>query len=337
MKEINCPHCRKRIKVEPLFRHKLIIGDCTKKENWERLMGKDRFDLMETDPPYNLAYSKDRTRKVKTKDGWKLKNERVYSEVGETDKDGKPIRMMPKKEFGAKQNRIYEGMELAGGVPEFDEWLSLANEYQNPKGANVMIFESWKNTVTLWQAIEKYWKIMNMIVWFLPNRHQGFSAKRRFYSKYDIAQVAGKGDINLADEVELNQYLDLMKAKSQKLLDTYEVILYGSKGDSAWGKAKGSRFWMIGDHITWGASSEASTGQNVVFGTKPIQVLVPYIKILSPRNGIVMEPFGGSGSTLIASDIMHRKCRTIEISPTYSEVIINRWQKFTGKEPELIE
>ena len=43
-----------------------------------------------------------------------------------------------------------------------------------------------------------------------------------------------------------------------------------------------------------------------------------------------MEPFGGSGSTMIASEILKRKCRLIEISEIYGEVAINRWEKFTG-------
>lgn len=48
-----------------------------------------------------------------------------------------------------------------------------------------------------------------------------------------------------------------------------------------------------------------------------------------------MEPFGGSGSTLIACEILKRKARCIEIEPLYAEVIITRWEKFTGKKAEL--
>lgn len=87
----------------------------------------------------------------------------------------------------------------------------------------------------------------------------------------------------------------------------------------------------MSDHITFNAVSEAQSGQNVVFGCKPVQILVPYIKTLSQRGGIVMEPFGGSGSTMIASEIMKRRCRTIELSENYAEVIIRRFEKFTGK------
>ena len=304
--------------------HKLVIGDCTDRNNWEKILGRERFDFMFTDPPYRLAYCKERVRKVKTKGGWKLKGQREYDKVGETDKRGKP------KGFGAKQNRTCEGI-AERGVPEYDQWLSIANEFQSPEGANVMIFENWRNVVELWQAIEKYWKIKNIIIWHLPNRHQGFSAKGRFFNKYDIAPLAGEGTINEEYEEEFQEYL---QNKGQKLLDTYQIILYGSKGKNRWNKIKGNKYWTIGDHIDWVAESETSSGQNVVFGTKPTPILVPYIKILSKREGIIMEPFGGSGSTIIASEIMKRKCRAIEISPTYAEVILNRFEKFTGQSPE---
>lgn len=172
-----------------------------------------------------------------------------------------------------------------------------------------------------------------MVIWWLPNRHQGFSAKYRFFSKYDIAPLAGEGVENNDYEAELEDYLH---EKGQKLLDTYEVILYGQKGKSEWGRYKRSKWAKVSDHITWTAETEKSSGQNIIFGTKPVQILVPYVKILSPRNGIVMEPFGGSGSTMIACEIMKRRARVIEISNIYGEVILERWSKFTGKQPQKL-
>jgi len=283
--------------------HKLIIGDCVDRKNWERLLGKERFDYLLTDPPYQLG--------VGTKQGTRLKE----------------------KGFGYKGNRFYLGTKQLGRVPEYDEWLSKANNFQNPGGANVMIFENWKNTVKLWQAIGKYWKIRNMIIWWLPNRHQGFSAPYRFFSKYDIAPLAGEGKLNEEYEKELEDYLN---EKGQKLLDSYEIILYGGRGESYWDIKKGTRWAGISDHITWTAETEKSSGQSVIFGTKPIPILVPYIKILSPRNGIVVDPFVGSGSTIIASEIMKRKARCIEFSPIYGEVILNRVEKFIDEKAKKI-
>ncbi len=251
--------------------HRLIIGDAVKKENWERVLAGERFDFLFTDPPYKLAYTQ-RKRKIKTKEGFKLKE----------------------KGFGFRGNRFYKGVEKRGGVPEYDEWLSLANEYQNPQGANVMIFENWRNTRELWDAIEKYWKIHNMIIWHLPNRHQGFSRPQSFFNKYDI-------------------------------------IIYGQTGESSWDRKKKSKWTQTSDHISWRADSETSSKQNIIFGTKPIQILTPYVKILSPREGIIVDCFAGSGSTLIACEIMKRKCRAIEIEPIYGEVILRRWERLIGQ------
>ena len=293
-----------------LGEHKLIIGDCTNKESWIHLFGNEKFDLMETDPPYLIEANKKRTIDGKRK-----------------------IKVKTKSGFGYKKTREYQGLKLRG-VPEYDEWLSIANEFQNPKGANIMIFENWKNTVNLWQALEKYWKIKNLIIWWLPNRNQGFGAKYKFFNKYDIAPLGGEGVLNEEYEKEMEEYL---LDKGQKLLDTYEVIIYSQKGGSYWDRRKKTAWTKVTDHITHNAETEKSGGQNIIFGTKPIQILVPYIKILSPRNGIVAEPFCGSGSTIIACEIMKRRCRAIEIEPIYGEVILIRWEKFTGKKAVKIK
>lgn len=329
-KAIKNPKGVKKGDIWQLGDHKLIVGDSVDKKVWERLLGEEKFDFMFTDPPYKIGYAKG-VRRQKTKTGFKLQKARTYPTIGETDKEGKPVKT---KGFGYKGNRTYLGVETKGGVPEFDEWLSIADKYQNPLGANVMIFESWKNAVGLWQAIEKYWKIRNMIIWHLPNRHQGFSAKYKFFSRYDIAQLAGNGETNEEYEKEMEDYL---KEKGQKILDSYEVILYGSQGKSYWDKGKKKGKWAkLTDHISSTAMTEAKSGQNIIFGTKPTQILVPYLKVLSPRNGLVMEPFGGSGSTIIASEIMKRKCRAIEIEPLYAEVIIARWERFTNKKANKV-
>ena len=283
-----------------LGRHRLFIGDAVKKESWEKVLGNERFDLLETDPPYKLAYARN-IRKYKVKEG-----------------------------FGYRRSRRYIGVDKRGGIANYNDWISIANEFQNPKGANIMIFENWRNTPELWQIMERYWKIKNMIIWHAIGRSQGFTITRCFFQKYDIALLGDKGKsvTNEDYEKELDKYL---QEKGQKLIDSYEIILYRQKGKSYWDRPKGTKWAKVTDHISWTTETGKSSGQQIVFGTKPIQILVPYIKILSPRNGIVMDCFGGSGSTLIACEIMKRKCRMIEIEPVYGEVILARWEKFSGK------
>ena len=57
----------------------------------------------------------------------------------------------------------------------------------------------------------------------------------------------------------------------------------------------------------------------------------------SKRGDIVLDPFGGSGSTLLAAERTGRKARIIEIDPHYCDVTIYRWEKMTGAKASLVE
>jgi DNA modification methylase len=62
---------------------------------------------------------------------------------------------------------------------------------------------------------------------------------------------------------------------------------------------------------------------------KPVTMIMDAIKDTSKRGEIVLDPFGGSGSTLIAAEKTRRRARLIEYEPKYCEVTIRRWQKLT--------
>jgi site-specific DNA-methyltransferase (adenine-specific) len=55
------------------------------------------------------------------------------------------------------------------------------------------------------------------------------------------------------------------------------------------------------------------------------------------RGDIVLDLFGGSGSTLIACQQLNRKCYMMEYDPHYADAIIDRWEKFTGMKAEYAE
>lgn len=70
---------------------------------------------------------------------------------------------------------------------------------------------------------------------------------------------------------------------------------------------------------------------------KPVGMLAEIIKDFSKEGSIILDLFGGSGSTLIACEQLNRKCYMCELDPTYCDVIIKRYEDFTGKTAELIE
>jgi len=70
---------------------------------------------------------------------------------------------------------------------------------------------------------------------------------------------------------------------------------------------------------------------------KPLKLIENCILDTTNENGNVIDVFGGSGSTLIACEQLNRNCYMMELDPAYCDVIIDRWEKFTGKTAERIE
>ena len=70
---------------------------------------------------------------------------------------------------------------------------------------------------------------------------------------------------------------------------------------------------------------------------KPIDLIAYALNKSSKKGEIVLDCFGGSGSTLIACEQLNRKCYMMELDEHYVSVIIDRWEKFTGKKAEKIE
>ena len=64
---------------------------------------------------------------------------------------------------------------------------------------------------------------------------------------------------------------------------------------------------------------------------KPVALVADAIRDCSRRGDLVLDSFGGSGTTLIACERTNRQARLIELDPIYCDQIIRRWQKLTGR------
>ncbi|HKR81988.1 MAG TPA: DNA methyltransferase [Candidatus Saccharimonadales bacterium] len=273
---------------------RLMVGDSTVPEDFAKLMNGEQADMCLTDPPYILDY---------------LHAKRA----------GKPV-----TGFGAKRNRRYLETDV---LPDnfTDLWMANVAKAAKPD-FSIIVYENWKNLRTIWQGLEdNNWKVKNMIVWHLPNRHQGFAAKYKFFSKHDIAMVGASGTVEYNHDEE-----------PDGLQEEYETALYAIAGKPQWEGYEGGKRYQPTDFIDYQASDEKSSGQGVIFGTKPIEILIPYIKVLTKRGDLVVEPFCGSGSTLIAATKLNRRCYIMEKSPVYAEVALKRWEKLTGLKREKL-
>jgi DNA modification methylase len=64
---------------------------------------------------------------------------------------------------------------------------------------------------------------------------------------------------------------------------------------------------------------------------KPVALVERAVRNSSKTRDIVLDPFGGSGSTLIACEKTGRQARLVELDPRYCDVIVRRWQAWTGE------
>jgi DNA modification methylase len=108
----------------------------------------------------------------------------------------------------------------------------------------------------------------------------------------------------------------------------YEPILYG------W--ADGTPHYWCGARDQGDVWSVDRPAVNDLHPTmKPVELVQKAIRNSSKSRGLVFDPFGGSGSTLIACETMGRRARLIELDPRYVDVIVKRWQDYTGRKAVL--
>lgn len=95
--------------------------------------------------------------------------------------------------------------------------------------------------------------------------------------------------------------------------------------------------WEIAGMNAMGASHDKADERSGHGTQKPIECMKRPIKNNTQEGDIVYDPFGGSGSTLIACEQLNRKCYMMEIDEFYCSVIIERWENLTGKKAIKIE
>jgi len=120
--------------------------------------------------------------------------------------------------------------------------------------------------------------------------------------------------------------MSTISAKDYK--SRYEPFVYGCKPNSFYGE-------RYNDEDIWQFSRVKKNDLHPTM--KPLDLIAKALNNSSKPNEIVVDLFGGSGSTLIACEQTNRTCFMMELDPKYVDVIIARWEKFTGEQAQLIE
>jgi len=140
----------------------------------------------------------------------------------------------------------------------------------------------------------------------------------RTYSEFESAIEASGLEIN-ACIVWNKRSIGLGNANYRP---QHEFIFY-CKGGAWFGDKSQSDVWEM---------SRGATGEYVHPTQKPVELIERAINNSSKAGDTILDLFGGSGSTLIACEKLNRHARLMELDPKYCDVIVRRWQEFTGKE-----
>ena len=141
---------------------------------------------------------------------------------------------------------------------------------------------------------------------------------------YEAMQSAADGDGFLREYDEIKREYDEIKREYDEIKrEYYSTRAYFNNTHDNF-----NNVWHFDRHIKDGSEGGHAT-------PKPIPLCERAILSSSQKDEIVLDFFGGSGSTMIACEIQGRKARLIELDPKYCDVIVTRWEEFTGKKATL--
>jgi DNA modification methylase len=228
--------------------HRLLCGDATLAESYQKLLGDGPVDMVFTDPPYNVNYANSAKDKMRGKD------------------------------------RAILNDNLGDGFYDFI-LAALTPMLSRCQGAVYVAMSSSELDVlqAAFRAAGGHWS--TFIIW----------AKNTF--------TMGRADYQRQ----------------------YEPILYGWPDGS-------QRHWC-GDRDQGDVWQIKKPQKNDLHPTmKPVELVERAIRNSSRPGQLVLDPFGGSGTTLIAAEKAQRHAALIELDPQYADVIVRRWQEWTGKQ-----
>jgi hypothetical protein len=145
-----------------------------------------------------------------------------------------------------------------------------------------------------------YTELKNLIIWVKDNGGMG-----SFYrSRHELVFAFKRGTAPHINNFALGQH------------GRYRTNVWEYRGVNSFGS---DRMGQLALHPT----------------TKPVRMLADAIKDVTARNGIVLDVFGGSGSTLIAAHKTGRRARIAELDPVYVDRIVRRWQTYANDDAVL--
>src|SRR5262249_15941116 len=163
-------------------------------------------------------------------------------------------------------------------------------------GAIHFVCMDWRHMQELLAAGEEvYSELKNVCVWNKSNAGMGslYRSKHEFVFVFKVGTAAHVNNVSLGR--------------------------YGRHRTNVW------------DYVSQNALNGTSKSKLALHPpVKPVAMIADAIRDCSNRGGLILDPFGGAGTTLIAAERTGRRARVIELDPLYVDISIERWQRLTG-------
>lgn len=292
----------KRGDVWSLGDHRVMCGDATDAKDMARLMGKAKAALIHTDPPYGVDY----------KDGAVKNDDLVGDALLALVRDS--LRLMGKHSGPDAPFYVWHADSNADDFRDALKAAGLAKKqtilWVKPSPAPTRSDYQYQHEPCFYACKDGasppfYGDRANMTVWMLAARGDDNA----------MALVLGKG-IHVTDGSGNSLWIEQnppvgKKVRRQRLTGDRPVFIEDSKNGTVW--------FLQRD-------------RNTVHPTqKPVAIPAKAILNSSKEGDIVLDPFAGSGSTLMAAEQLQRRAYLMELDAGYVDVIVRTWEKMTGK------
>ena len=293
-----------------LGNHRLMCGDSLGADVLALMDGK-LADMIFTDPPYNVDVGEKFAR---------LNNSKGLPKAGNTDRAIMNDKMSTEafSDFMRKSyERMYEVVKQGGAV-YICHSDTMRGIFEGELIAAGFLFKEtliWIKHCLVLSRSDYHWQHKPILYGWKPGASHSWHGGRK------QTTVIRPSEGIYVSEVEGGGYqLAINNGVSNVIISvpSYEII---ANNDSR-------------DTTIWYVDKPIKSGEHPTM--KPIKLCDKAIQNSSRPGQIVFDPFGGSGSTLIAAEQTGRTCYMCELDPKYCDVIIHRYEEFTGRKAELI-
>lgn len=190
-----------------------------------------------------------------------------------------------------------------------EKWLNISISKLKPHGS-LYIFTTWRYSPEIFVFLKSKMIMLNEIIWDRKVPSMGGST-RRYSSVHDTIGFFAKSKEHYfdLDAIRIPYDEETKKARSRSIFVGKKWLEVGYNPKDLWSVSRLHRIHAEReDHPT----------------QKPLEIVERMVKASCPENGIVLDPFAGTGTTAVACSLNNRRYITYELNPDYYEIIVDR-------------